>query len=456
MSATETVAVFEHIERRRDEYLDRLRDWVAIPSISSTGEGMEQATPAAVELLESVGFQARPLHASEGWPAVFGERAADRPGPTLLCYGHYDVQPVGDLAEWLSPPFDPQIRDGRIYGRGTGDNKGQHLAQLLAVEAVAQVTGGVGCHVKVLLDGEEEIGSPRLSEIVTANRKALSADLAIWSDGPVHESGRWALVFGVRGALAFEVEAVGAATELHSGNWGGVAPNAAWRLTHALASMRDTNGRILLDGFEEGVPVLGELERAALAEHDADPKAVLADMGTDALDEPAERSIGERLAAHPTLTINGISSGHTGPGVRTVIPHRAVARCDIRLLPGQRVEQVWSAVQRHLEQWPGITVRKLVAAEASGTPMSSPWTTPIMAGMQEAQGERPVMLPPQGGTLPIAPLTDGLELPTFGVPCANVDENNHAPNENLDIDRFMTGIKSIAAILLRLEVHHGS
>ncbi|RZQ60948.1 M20/M25/M40 family metallo-hydrolase [Amycolatopsis suaedae] len=445
--------LFDHIDGRRDEYIDRLRRWVAVPSISSTGEGMDRAPAAAAGLLGELGFAARPLDAGAGWPAVFGDRPADRPGPTVLLYGHYDVQPPGDPAEWTSPPFQAEVRDGRIYGRGTADNKGQHLAALLAVDAVARVTGGVGCHVKVLLDGEEEICSPHLAAIAEAHRELLTADLAIWADGPVHESGRWALVFGVRGALTFEVEASGAASDLHSGNWGGVAPNAAWRLVHALGSLRDADGRILVDGWDDTVPELGELERATLAEHEPDPAALLAGIGADALDGPPGRSIGDRLAAYPTLSVNGLSSGHTGPGIRTVIPHRAVARCDIRLVPGQRAGTVWPLIRDHLQRQPGITARLLMSAEASGTPMDSPWTAPIAAGMRDAQGEPPVLLPPQGGTLPISPLTDELGLPTFGVPCANVDENNHAPDENLDLDRFLTGVKSIAAILLRLEAY---
>ncbi len=189
-----------------------------------------------------------------GWPFVFGRRA-DRPGaPTVLLYGHYDVQPPDPLDQWISPPFQPEIRDGRIFGRGVGDNKGQHFAQLLAIESWLATAGDLPCNVLVLLEGEEEIGSPRIAETVAAHRDLLAeADLVITADGPTHESGRPTIKFGPRGIASFELRVRHANRDFHSGNWGNVAPNPIWTLVHLLATMKDPTGKITIDGFYDNV-----------------------------------------------------------------------------------------------------------------------------------------------------------------------------------------------------------
>jgi acetylornithine deacetylase/succinyl-diaminopimelate desuccinylase-like protein len=442
--------VFAHVDANRARFVERLAGWVRQPSVSATGQGMPEAAAHARDLVAAAGLEAAVVD-TPGWPLVLGHRAGRRGSPTVLVYGHYDVQPPDPVEAWTSPPFEPAFRGGRLYGRGGADNKGQHLAQLLAVESLLATRGELPCTVKVLLDGEEEIGSPNLAAFAAAQRARLAADLAVWSDGPVDPGGGWRLVFGVRGVASFELRARGANRSLHSGNWGGVAPNPLWTLVHLLASMKDAEGRITVEGFHDDVEPLGPAERAALELLPVDLEAVKADLGLEALDPPAERGFAERLAAWPTLTINGLHGGYGGQGTQTVLPSQAVAKCDVRLVHAQRAADVYAKLEAHVRRHaPGVELHRQGSMEPSRTPMDSPFTSPIRAGMAAAQGAEPLLVPVLGGSLPLHVFTGVLGLPTFGIPLGNPDQANHAPDENLDLERFHTGIKTAAAVLSHL------
>ena len=410
---------------------------------------MAAATEYAVQLVRSCGLTPSVVQTG-GWPLVTGHAAGPPGSPHVVIYGHYDVQPPGPLQEWASPPFEATVRDGRMYGRGTGDNKGQHLAQLLALRALHEVGDGPPCTVTVLLDGEEEIGSPNLEATLAGLRSELDADLVLWSDGPVHDSGEPTVVLGVRGIVSFEIVVRGAAAPLHSGNWGGVAPNPAWELVWLLATMRSPDGRITVDGFDAGAMPLGPAERRALDALPADVDAALAQAGLDRMDVPADRPFHDRLAL-PTFTINSLTCLDGGDH-RTVIPSTAVAKCDLRLVGGQRGETAIAAVQAHVARHLPHAELRLTRGvmEASRTPPDSPYTEVIVDAMTSAYGRRAVLLPMLGGSLPVAALSDGLGLPCYGVPLANADERNHAPNENLELDRFHQGIVGCAAVLTAL------
>jgi acetylornithine deacetylase/succinyl-diaminopimelate desuccinylase-like protein len=442
--------VFQYIDGRRDEYLARLFDYVRRPSISAHGHGIAETAEYIAGVIGGLGIDAVVLPTA-GWPMVYGERL-DAPGaPTVLLYGHYDVQPPEPLELWHSPPFEPEIRGGRIYGRGVGDNKGQHLAQILALEALLACRGKLPCNVKLLLEGEEEVGSPQMPEFVGSHRDRLRCDLVITADGPVHESGRNCVMFGVRGVMSFELRARGANRDLHSGNFGGVAPNPLWTLVHLLATMKDAGGHITVDGFYDNVRPPTELERAALAALPADVEAVMADLGLRRLDAPAERDYAERLALWPTLTINGLHGGYGGPGSKTVLPCEAVAKCDIRLVDGQTAEEIFHKVREHVRRHaPEVEVVWQGGMDPSKTPLDSPYTAPLVAGLSAALGEEPLLMPAMGGSLPEYVWTRILGVHSFVVPYANADEANHAPNENLEVERFIGGIKAGAAILAHL------
>jgi acetylornithine deacetylase/succinyl-diaminopimelate desuccinylase-like protein len=438
------------VSRHRDELIADWADWIRHPSISSDGTGFPAATGYAADLVERCGLVPEVVE-SGGRPVVLGTSDSQLRAPHVLIYGHYDVQPPGPLAEWQSPPFEPDIRDGRMYGRGTGDNKGQHLAQLLALRAVREITGGLPCRVTVLLDGEEEIGSPNLAAAVRRRFAGQpdTPDLAVWSDGPVHESGRATVVLGVRGIVQFRLRATGASAPLHSGNWGGIAPNPAWRLVHLLGTMRSADGTVLIEGAHAGVAPLSPGEQAALDAIPVDLDHVLRQIGADAMDQPAGLGYYERLT-RPTFTINSLTC-EDGGDHRTIIPNVAVAKCDMRLVGGQRAADVIAAIRSHVTRHdPGVELTIGSTMEPSRTLPETPYTEAVIRGARAGLSEEPLLTPALGGSLPIAEFSDVLNIPCYGVPLANADERNHAPNENMEVDRFLRGISGAAGVLLAL------
>ncbi|MBO0835351.1 MAG: M20/M25/M40 family metallo-hydrolase [Actinobacteria bacterium] len=448
------------VGEHRDELISEWAEWVRQPSVSSDGTGFPAATSYAADLVRRCGLEPEVLETAGravvlgtsvvGTPVVGTSNGARR-APHVLIYGHYDVQPPGPLAEWKSPPFEPEIRDGRMYGRGTGDNKGQHLAQLLALRAIRELRGELPCRVSFLLDGEEEIGSPNLAGAVKRrlDNQPDRPEVALWSDGPVHESGRATVVLGVRGIVQFQLRVTGADDQLHSGNWGGIAPNPAWRLVHLLGTMRSPDGTVLIEGAQAGVAPLSPGERAALEAIPVDLDRVLEQIGAQALDEPAHRGYHERLT-QPTFTINSLTCKDGGDH-RTIIPNVAVAKCDMRIVGGQRTANVIAAIRRHVaEHDPDVQLTFGSTMEPSRTVPEAPYTAAVLRGAKAGLAQEPLLIPALGGSLPIAEFTDVLDIPCYGLPLANADERNHAPNENMEVDRFLRGICGAAGVLLAL------
>jgi acetylornithine deacetylase/succinyl-diaminopimelate desuccinylase-like protein len=439
--------VYGYIDQHAQSFLTRLIDYVRRPSISAYGEGMEELAAYIARVMRQMGLTVRVLP-TRGWSMVLGEYLVGPSAPTVLFYGHYDVQPPDPLEAWVTPPFEPDVRNGRLYARGVGDNKGQHFALLLALESLLSCCSTIPCNVKVLLEGEEEIGSPHLPEFIRDHHHEVQADLVIINDGPVHESGRPIISFGVRGVLSIELHARGANQDLHSGNWGGVAPDPLWTLVHLLATMKNAEGEITIDGFYEHVQPLTAMEREALKKLPHDLAEIKRFLDIQHLDEPREREYFERLAAWPTFTLNGIHGGYSGPGAKTVLPHEAVAKCDFRLVEAQTSEDILAKVQAHIQrQAPEVQVIRHGAMEPSRTPLDSPFTELLCQAINAAQGVEPLLVPAMGGSLPISVFTRDLGMPTFCIPYANADEANHAPNENMEIARFFMGIKTSATLL---------
>lgn len=441
------------VDERRDALLARLFRYLSQPSISAYGEGIAEAAELIAGELEGIGLAPR-IMPTAGWPMVFAERHVDDALPTILLYGHYDVQPPDPLEEWHSEPFVPIIRDGRIWARGVGDNKGQHFANILGIEAILACRGSLPCNVKVLLEGEEEIGSPQMPVFARAQRDLLAADVVITSDGPVHENGRSTINFGVRGVLSFDLKARGANRDLHSGNWGGVAPNPIWTLVQLLATMKDADGRVLVKGFYDAVEPQSAAEQAAIAALPLDLEQVMHDLDLEALDAPRERGFYERLSAWPTFTINGFHGGYGGPGSKTVLPHEAIAKCDVRLVEAQTAGDVFALLEAHVrEHAPTVEIVRHGSMDPSKTAIDHPFAAPIEAAITQAQGTPPLLVPALGGSLPDYVFTKVLQMPAFLVPYANIDERNHAPNENLELERFFMGIRTGAAMVLALAAH---
>jgi acetylornithine deacetylase/succinyl-diaminopimelate desuccinylase-like protein len=368
-----------------------------------------------------------------------------------LLYGHYDVQPPDPLDAWISPPFEPTIRDGRVYARGVGDNKGQHFAQILAIESHLAVQGELPCNVLFLLEGEEEIGSPHIADFVREHGDLLQADLVITADGHLHESGLPVLKYGVRGIASFELRAQGANRDVHSGNFGGVAPNPIWELIHLLSSMKNTQGEITIEGFYDNVIPPTPMEQEAVSRLPLDLAAFKTEMGLEELDQPHDRPFYDRLMFHPTFTINGFHSGYGGPGSKTVLPCQAVVKCDIRLVEAQTPDEILDKVAAHIKRVaPNVEFIPLDGMLPSKTPMESPYAEPLRQAIKAAHGADPLETPSAGGSLPNYVFTKILNKPAFVIPYGNADEANHAPNENLTLECFYNGIRTGAATLVYL------
>ena len=442
--------VFDHIAANEESFIARVMDYVRHPSISAHNIGIREVAAMLVDMLGGLGFEAEAIPTANH-PMVLA-RWERKPGaPTVLLYGHYDVQPPDPLDLWVSPPFEPTIRDGRIWARGIGDNKGQHFAQILALESHLKIHGDLPCNVIFLLEGEEEIGSPHIAAFVEQHREKLKADLVVTADGPLHESGTPTVTFGVRGVASFELRAKGAKRDLHSGNFGGVSPNPIWTLVHLLGTMKNAAGEITIAGFHDRIVPPSDLARAAAARLPMDEATVMADLGLQRLDAPADRPVADRLMFHPTLTINGLHGGYGGPGSKTVLPCEAFAKCDVRLVEAMTPADVFEKVAAHVKKHaPKVEFVPLNGMLPSTTPMDSRFAEPIRQAIVDAQGIEPLLYPSAGGSLPDYVFTKILGTPAFVVPYANADEANHAPNENLKLDCFINGIRTGAALLSRL------
>lgn len=443
--------IFDHIETQKSTFLDRLIAYLRHPSISAENIGIAEVGALLVDMLTEIGLETR-LIATDGHPMVVA-RWEKAPGqPTVLLYGHYDVQPPDPLEKWLSPPFEPTIRDGRLYARGVGDNKGQHFAQILAIESHLKVHGALPCNVILLLEGEEEIGSPHIADFVRANQDMLKADLAVTADGPRHASGAAAIKFGSRGVVSFDLRCSHASRDVHSGNFGGVVPNPIWTLVHLLGTMKNVAGEITIDGFHDGVELPSPEELAAIERLPLDIEAFQKGLGLTRLDAPADRPFYDRLCFQPTLTINGLHGGYGGPGSKTVLPCEALVKCDIRLVAGQDPEDILSKVSAHVAKHaPEVEFfAQDKGMQPSKTPISSPFTPLLRRAFVAAQGEEPLLIPAGFGSLPGYVFTKILGIPAFVTPYANHDEANHSPNENMTLDCFYSGIRTGAALLHEL------
>jgi acetylornithine deacetylase/succinyl-diaminopimelate desuccinylase-like protein len=439
-------SIFEIVDAEIERFLSELTELLRIPSVSARGENMERCAEALARHAAAVGLRVELLR-SGGPPALLATSPPIPGAPTLLLYGHYDVQPPEPLEAWTSPPFEPTRRDGRVFARGAGDNKGQHFAHLKAVEVVRRVRGALPLNVTLFVDGEEEVGSPHLPEIVARHRERLRADVAITADGSFDASGKPCVVFGVRGMLYVEFFARGARRDLHSGNFGGLAPNPAWRLVELLSKLRGPDGRSTIPGFESAVRPLGPAERAAL---DAlpHPDGLLREMGVDSFAGDPSASPWEKLLCLPTANVAGLASGWTGRGPKTIVPSTATAKMDFRLVPDQDPDRLFDALVEHARRlgFDDVEIRKLQAWPPSRTPLDDPFGRAAIRAVERAWGEPPLVYPSLGASLPHFLFTRDLGMPSVLVPYANPDQQNHAPNENLTIEAFRRGIRTSIAL----------
>ncbi len=443
-------AVTDHCRRCESEHLAELLPLLAQPSVSAQGIGIDACAAMVCELLERSGFDAQVIPTA-GAPVVYAERCPRPDRPTVIIYGHYDVQPPDPIDAWTTPPFEPSIRDGRIYARGVGDNKGQFVANLLGVRAWLEVVGELPVNVKFVIEGEEESGSPNLLAFVAANRDLLNADLVYVADGQVMDDQQPIIEFGNRGLLFIELRARGASRDLHSGNFGGVAPNPAWTLIHLLGTMMTPEYEVTIPGVHDAVrPVIPEMAHA-LKHAPLDDAQILASIGLTEPAPPAGLSFAERTMTRMTCNVAGFSSGYTGEGSKAVLPAEAIAKIDFRLVPDQDPMDVFGKVVGHVKAHaPGVEVSLIGTMNPLLVPLDTPVATAVRRAVARGfagMGADPADVPMDGGSLPSSIWSDLLDIPTLLVPYANHDEAHHSPNENLKLDRYFAGIRTAAALL---------
>jgi acetylornithine deacetylase/succinyl-diaminopimelate desuccinylase-like protein/molybdopterin-guanine dinucleotide biosynthesis protein A len=441
----------------RDRHFSELVEFLRIPSISSSSEHRSEVARAAAFLeaeMRRLGLDAR-IFPTEGHPVVYGEWMGAGPGkPTVLVYGHYDVQPVDPLALWKSPPFEPEVRDGALYARGAVDDKGQVWLHLKAFEAW-RGANGPPINVKMIFEGEEEVGSVHLGAFLDRERARLAADAVVVSDSPMFAKGVPSICYGLRGLAYVQVDVEGPSVDLHSGSFGGAVLNPANALARIIAGLQDPSGKVLVPGFYARVRRLDARERRETRRLPFDARAWLASAGSPpaAWGEPGYHVL-ERIWARPTLDVNGIWGGYQGEGAKTIIPARASAKISMRLVPDQTPEEIAAKLARHVRRIAPKEVKVRVTNLHGGAAFLSEVDHPAFRAtaraLERAFGKEPV-LTREGGSIPFtATIQAALRRPVilmgFGLP----DENSHAPNERLDLENFEKGI--VAAIYLYEEL----
>ena len=446
----------DHASTQLQASVDALIEILRIPSISAMPEYAEHTRAAAdftVAALKAAGMEnARAEQPSTGYPVIRGDWLGAPGKPTVLLYGHYDVQPADPLDEWTSPPFEPVIRDGKIYARGADDNKGQMMAIIKAVEALMETEGGLPVNVKFAIEGEEESGGKALPNYLRDNREEMAGDTVFVADSAFVAPGQPAILTGLRGLVYTEIEATGAAQDLHSGAYGGAAPNPINALAWVIAGLKDERGRVLVPGFYDRVTEPDEAELASwkALNYDID-KLLHEEIGSSAFFGEQEYSIEHRLMARPTLDVHGIRGGFTGDGAKTVIPARATAKVSMRLVPDQDPLEVYDSYQRYVQSLatPGISlvVRPINQDPPVSAPIDGRGVQALGRAYRRAVGAAPVYLR-MGGSIPVCTafqesLGAELVMTGFGLP----DDRLHSPNEKYDISQYEAGIRTTIAFL---------
>ena len=452
--------VIELIEKDENRYLEELKEFVRIPSISADPEKVDKMIDCANWVkgqLDNMGMENTEIIETEGHPSVYGEWCKAEGKPTILIYGHYDVQPVDPVDLWDSPPFEPTVRNGGLYGRGTVDDKGQILLHMKAVEAHLRAEGELPINIKFLVEGEEEVGSKNLVPLIKDNLEKLKADLILISDSSMFAKGMPSICYGLRGISYFELRVKGTNGDLHSGSFGGAVINPANALARIIAKLKDEKGRILIPGIYDDVLPLTDEERKVFANLPHDDEKYRKMLGAPELFGEEGYSTLERVWARPCLDVNGIISGYTGEGAKTVIPAKASAKISLRLVPNQTPDRVEELFRKYIEEIAPPSVEVEIETLHGGMPYISPIDNPIFDSVREALKKgfkADTVAIREGGSIPIVTdFTELLKSPViligFGLP----DENAHAPNEWIDLENYQKGILSMAYLYEGLAKH---
>jgi len=445
-------AIDRYVQENETRFLEELKDLLRIPSISTSPEHNEATHRAAdfvVDHLQAAGLQNIELIETERHPLVYADWMHAPGKPTVLCYGHFDVQPPDPLELWESPPFEPTERNGNLYARGSADDKGQMFSHIKAIEAIKAIYGKPPVNIKFLIEGEEEVGGISVAEYVAKNPEKLKADVALVSDTEMYEAGLPTLNIGLRGLVYLEIEARGPMRDLHSGLYGGAAPNAVFGLIELLSKAKDANGHIQIPGIYNDVEPPSAEEKESWKHLPFDEDEYLKNVvGSTALTGEPGYSVFERTWARPTFEVHGIAGGFTGTGAKTVIPAKAIAKVSIRLVPRQDPAKVLRAVEQWVKENAPRGIQCEIRVLSSGPGLMVNTDHPAIRVAAKAFSDifgKPTVFTRSGGSIPIVgDFANHLGIPTilmgFGLP----DDGLHSPNEKYCIRNYYDGIRTIA------------
>jgi len=448
--------ILQYVESHAPQFEDDLVELLRIPSVSAESQHAGDVRQAANWLhdhLVEIGLSAEVVE-TKGHPIVYAESPPVDGAPTALVYGHYDVQPPDPLDEWVTPPFEPAIRDGKIFARGATDDKGQMLTHVKGVQSWLAVKGKLPLQVKLLIEGEEEVGSENLEAFLQTDAEKLACDCVVISDTSQFAPGVPAITYGLRGIAYFELHLTGPNQDLHSGVFGGGVTNPATALARMLAALIDDNGRIRAPGFYDDVAPLTPQERDQFAKLPFDEAAFRRQLGVESLSGETGYSTLERRWARPSLDVNGLSGGYQGEGAKTVLPAKASAKFSFRLVPNQDPHKVAAALRSQLEELlpPGVKMELVEYHGAPGVviPLDSPYLQAAADAIESGFNRRPVFIR-EGGSIPIVnAFTEQLKADVLLLGWGQNDDNPHSPNEKFSLADFHSGIRASAALWDRL------
>jgi acetylornithine deacetylase/succinyl-diaminopimelate desuccinylase-like protein len=441
-----------YVEQHKDRLLDELKDLLRIPSISTAPEhsgDVRKAADFVAKSLRDAGLENVEIIPTEKHPLIYADWLHAPGKPTVLCYGHYDVQPPDPLNEWVTPPFEPTVRDGNLYARGSADDKGQMYSQIKAVEALRAVHGKPPINLKFLIEGEEEVGGESIAKYVPEHKEKLKADVALVSDTELYAEGIPTLCVGLRGLIYTEIEARGPMRDLHSGLYGGVAPNAIFGLVEILSKLKDANGHILIPGMYDDVAAPTAAEKHSWSILPFDEKEMLkTEVGSKTLTGEPGFSVFERTWARPTLEVHGIVGGFIAPGAKTVIPAKATAKVSMRMVPNQNPDKIIEAYKKYVKSVTPKGIQAEVRILSSGPAIVVNTDHPAISVAAKAFADvlgRETVFIRSGGSIPIVgDFATHLGIPTilmgFGLP----DDGLHSPNEKYKVANYYAGIVTIA------------
>lgn len=441
--------VLNYIDSNQEKFVEELKDFLRIPSISALPEHKNDINKCAefvAEKLKAAGIRTIEIIKTEGNPLVYGEWLGAPGKPTVLIYGHYDVQPVDPLELWDNPPFDPVIKDGKIFARGATDDKGQMFMHIKSVEAFFKTVGSLPVNVKFIIEGEEEVGSESLEKFVNNNKEKLKCDAVLVSDTALYDEGVPTLTYGLRGLCYMELEVTGPNRDLHSGSFGGAVENPINALAEIISKLKDSNGRIKIPHFYDDVKSLTKKERENFKRLKFSEKKYAKMLGVKKLFGEKGYSTLERTWARPTLDCNGIIGGFIEDGAKTVLPSKAKAKISMRLVPNQDPEKIAKLFTAYVKKIAPETVKvkisNLHGAYPVLTPLDSPATMAASEAIGQAFGKKTVFMR-EGGSVPIVTVFDKkLKVPTVLMGLGLNTENLHSPNEHFNLKHFKLGIVS--------------